>query len=303
MKKQYKLEEAHQRKMTDENWRKYNSPTAQRNAMRLAGINPFAGDSSVAGMQVSADASSPSLMEAPDPAGGFGSAIQAGASSLFQMEQQAKLTDAEVKLKESQARNQDADTQGKENENSMFDLNKRLKELAVGNAELEKMANEIDLKYRDAKNAADLEQVRALISKTLADENVSIAQKEVLERQLSEIDAKIRNLDANTSKTNAETRTENELRPLRKEQLQKANSLTDEQIKSIGRDIGLKDTQHLDSLVDVYRKLVRSDATNFEGALANIILSWQNDSTLPFDSEGLEQRIGRALQEALDKYK
>lgn len=237
LKKQYQMEEEHQRKMSAENWKKYNSPFAQRMALHAAGINPFVGDSSIGGMQVSSDSSSPSPMEAPDPAGGFGSSIQAGASSLFQMEQQAKLTEAEVKLKGAQARAAEASAQGQENENSIFDLTKELRSLAVGNAKLDNAIKEIEANYKEAGTLEALNEVRARIAALSADVDLKEAERAVQTKMLNKIDADIRNLDAGTKKIDAETQTENELRPLRLANLSASTELTREQRSKVAEEI------------------------------------------------------------------
>lgn len=303
MRSQYKMEEEYQRKMTKENWNKYNSPLAQKIAMKAAGINPYFGDSSIGGMQMTSDASSPNLQDAPNPLGEFASNIQAGASSLFQMGETKRVNDSIVKLNEANARKLDADAQGQENENSIFDLTKELRTLSVGNAKLDKLVKEIEVKYADAKSAEELRLLKQHVANAIVEGDVSAAQRDVLDRTVDKLDAEIRNLDASTNKAIAETQTENVLRPLRKEQLQKAVALSDKEIESIGRDIGLKDTKQLSDFVDVYRKVMRSDSKNGLAALAEFIHGNTEKDGLPYDRDSLEDVIGRLIFEHIDKLK
>lgn len=303
MRSQYKMEEEYQRKMTKENWDKYNSPLAQKIAMKAAGINPYFGDSSIGGMQMTSDASSPNLQDAPNPLGEFASNIQAGASSLFQMGETKRVNDSIVELNKANARKADADAQGQENENSIFDITKEIRILSRDNSKLMKLANLIDLKYSDAKSAEELRLLKQEVANAIAEGHVSAAQRDVLNRTLDKLDAEIRNLDALTDKSIAETRTENVLRPLRAEQLRKAISLSDKEIESIGLDIGLKDTKQLSDFIDVYRKVMRSDSKNAFGALADFILGNTELNGLPYDRETLQDVIGRLILAHIDKLK
>lgn len=215
MRSQYKLEEEYQRKMTKENWDKYNSPLAQKIAMKAAGINPYFGDSSIGGMQMSSDASSPNLQDAPNPLGEFASNIQAGASSLFQMGETKRVNDSIIELNKANARKADADAQGQENENSIFDITTEIRTLSRDNSKLLKLANEIDLKYKDAKNAEELRLLKQHVANAIVEGHVSAAQRDVLDRTVDKLDAEIRNLDASTNKSIAETQTENVTRGLK----------------------------------------------------------------------------------------
>lgn len=303
MRSQYKMEEEYQRKMTKENWNKYNSPLAQKIAYKAAGINPYFGDSSIGGMQMTSDASSPNLQDAPNPLGEFASNIQAGASSLFQMGETKRVNDSIVELNKANARKADADAQGQENENSIFDITTEIRTLSRDNSKLMKLANEIDLKYKDAKNAEELRLLKQRAANALLEGDVTVAQRDVLNRTVDKLDADIRNLDASTNKAIAETQTENVLRPLRKEQLRKAVALSDQEIESIGRDIGLKDTKQLSDFVDVYRKVMRSDSKNGLAALAEFIHGNTEKAGLPYDRDSLEDIIGRLIVEHIDKLK
>lgn len=300
MRSQYKMEEEYQRKMTKENWNKYNSPLAQKIAYKAAGINPYFGDSSIGGMQMSSDASSPNLQDAPNPLGEFASNIQAGASSLFQMGETKRVNDSIVELNKANARKADADAQGRENENSIFDLTKELRTLSVGNAKLDKLVKEIDVKYADAKSSEELRLLKQHVANAIVEGDVSAAQRDVLDRTVDKLDAEIRNLDASTNKSIAETQTENVLRPLRKEQLKKAIALSDKEIESIGRDIGLKDTKQVSDFVDVYRKIMRSDAENLSDLAINFITQAAENIFGIHNEEGnLEELLYRLIQEKI----
>lgn len=299
MRSQYKMEEEYQRKMTKEIWDKYNSPLAQKIAMKAAGINPYFGDSSIGGMQMTSDASSPNLQDAPNPLGEFASNIQAGASSLFQMGETKRVNDSIVELNKANARKADADAQGQENENSIFDITKEIRTLSRDNSKLMKLANLIDLKYADAKSSEELRLLKQQVANAIVEGDVSAAQRDVLNRTVDKLDADIRNLDASTNKTIAETQTENVLRPLRKEQLKKAIALSDQEIESIGRDIGLKDIKQLNDFIDLFRKSLRKDDTNPLAALVASVYRTQDNKGLPYDSEGLERALGLAILEKI----
>lgn len=303
MRSQYKMEEEYQRKMTKENWNKYNSPLAQKIAYKAAGINPYFGDSSIGGMQMTSDASSPNLQDAPNPLGEFASNIQAGASSLFQMGETKRVNDSIVELNKANARKADADAQGRENENSIFDLTKELRILSVGNAKLDNLVKEIEVKYADAKSSEELRLLKQHVANAIVEGDVSAAQRDVLDRTVDKLDADIRNLDASTNKAIAETQTENVLRPLRKEQLKNAIALSDQEIESIGRDIGLKDIKQLSDFVDVYRKVMRSDSKDPFGALAEFIQGNTELNGLPYDRDTLQEVLGRLILEHIDKLK
>ena len=270
MRSQYKMEEEYQRKMTKENWDKYNSPLAQKIAMKAAGINPYFGDSSIGGMQMSSDASSPNLQDAPNPLGEFASNIQAGASSLFQMGETKRVNDSIVELNKANARKANADAQGQENENSIFDITKEIRTLSRDNSKLMKLANLIDLKYADAKSSGELRLLKQQVANAIVEGDVSAAQRDVLNRTVDKLDAEIRNLDASTDKAIAETQTENALRPLRKEQLKKAIDLSDSEVRKIGQEIGIRDVTKLSDFVDAYRNVVRRDASNIFEAVADL---------------------------------
>lgn len=271
MRSQYKMEEEYQRKMTKENWNKYNSPLAQKIAYKAAGINPYFGDSSIGGMQMTSDASSPNLQDAPNPLGEFASNIQAGASSLFQMGETKRVNDSIVELNKANARKADADAQGRENENSIFDLTKELRILSVGNAKLDNLVKEIEVKYADAKSSEELRLLKQHVANAIVEGDVSAAQRDVLDRTVDKLDADIRNLDASTNKAIAETQTENVLRPLRKEQLRKAISLSDKEIESIAQKIGIDKLGKVDAFIDVWRKAFRADAENPLQLLSNFL--------------------------------
>lgn len=235
MRSQYKMEEEYQRKMTKENWDKYNSPLAQKIAMKAAGINPYFGDSSIGGMQMTSDASSPNLQDAPNPLGEFASNIQAGASSLFQMGETKRVNDSIVELNKANARKADADAQGQENENSIFDLTKELRTLSVGNAKLDKLVKEIEVKYADAKSSEELRLLKQHVANAIVEGGVSIAQRKVLDRTVDKLDAEIRNLDASTDKSIAETQTENATRGLKTREMVERTLNLVENTRSIKR--------------------------------------------------------------------
>lgn len=249
MRSQYKMEEEYQRKMTKENWNKYNSPLAQKIAYKAAGINPYFGDSSIGGMQMGSDASSPNLQDAPNPLGEFASNIQAGASSLFQMGETKRVNDSIVELNKANARKADADAQGRENENSIFDLTKELRTLSVGNAKLDNLVKEIEVKYADAKSSEELRLLKQHVANAIVEGDVSAAQRDVLDRTVDKLDADIRNLDASTNKAIAETQTENETREAKVNEILASIDVSRENIKTIRRDDA---RQAIEQLAELY---------------------------------------------------
>lgn len=227
---QYKKEASYQKDMALHNWNNYNSPAAQRRSMEAAGINPFAGDSSVAGMQMSSNSTGPDLQEAADPLGGFASNIQAGASSLFQMSEQKRVNDSIIDMNKANANKAQADA----NQTNMMlpgnldlqHLDKQLKTIAGANDALRNQLLAIEAKYKERQTLLGLQQMQQEIDESLSRVQLNSAEQKVKDKMLEQIDASIRlanaqtstegakqrNLDANSRLTDAQRESEDQLR-------------------------------------------------------------------------------------------
>lgn len=197
---QYKKEEQYQKNMAAHNWTNYNSPAAQRRSMEAAGINPFAGDSSIGGMQVSANSSGPDLQEAPNPGRDFAAAIGDGATSLFQMQEQKRVNDSIIYKNTSEGNKAQSDA-NKTNlmmpgSLTLQDLEVELKELGVDISEFDKFIKGVDAKYHEQLTLANLNQIRENINESITRQHLNYSQQKVHEKMLYHIDAEIRKMNA-----------------------------------------------------------------------------------------------------------
>lgn len=229
-------------KNREEAYRKYDSPAAQRAAMKVAGINPFV--SASGGLQPigvgAPDANAPSVPNLPAvPNSGLqiGSAIQQGAQSLFQMQQQAKLTDSQVQLQNAQRIKTLAETTGIENQNSLFDFVRSAAESDALSKRFRALLDEVDARFAEARAISDLDERSARIASIWADYENKLAsaaksdaerltidtmrdiQRRQGEKNIELTDAQIGEASANVRRLDSLTLTENELRNARKDVL------------------------------------------------------------------------------------
>lgn len=218
----------------------YNDPRRAVARWRAAGIAPQAiygnspGGAGVAGQMSTPDSSSPS--------GGsnVGSDHFTPTMTLAEyqaMNNQTRITDAEVRFKEAQTANIEAQTNAQKFQNSMQDLLKRAQEAATGIAEAERALKEVAAKWADAKEAKDMEikdsilgEAGARIEKLKADKAYQEQATEKLKSDIDLISEQIKTEGSKRRNLDAQTKTENDFRKLRK-------ALTQNQIKEITQRI------------------------------------------------------------------
>lgn len=264
---QYKKEAAYQKDMAAHNWNNYNSPAAQRRSMEAAGINPFAGDSSIAGMQTTSNSTGPDLQEAADPLGGFASNIQAGASSLFQMSEQRRVNDSVIKMNEANANKAQADA----NQTNMMlpgnldlqELDKQLKTIAGANDALRNQLLAIEAKYKERQTLLGLQQMQQEIDESLSRVQLNSAEQKVKDKMLEQIDASIRLANAQTSTEGAKQRNLDAGTKLTDAQRETEDQLRDRRSREISQRLDIGNIQKVRELVTAVRELHnRTDISN-----------------------------------------
>lgn len=220
-----------------------NDPARQVAKWRRAGISPQAVfGSSPGGAGLASDSSAPNSDNPNSPASDYGF-VQTLAERQ-RLSNETKVADAEVKLKDAQAKEAEARATGQVNENSIFDLIKSAKQSAAGIASLEKKIKGIEAKWLEAEKAKDMEIKDSILRETdqrisnlmsdkaykeQATENLR-SDMDLIKAQIATESSKQHNLDASTRNLDADTKTENELRKLRK-------SLTQNQVLEIRQKI------------------------------------------------------------------
>ena len=247
----------------EEAYRKYDSPVAQRAAMKVAGINPFV--SASGGLQPvgvgAPDANAPSVPNLPDvPNSGLqiGSALQQGAQSLFQMQQQAKLTESQVQLQNAQRIKTLAETTGVENQNSLFDFVRSAAESDALSKRFRVLLDEVDARFAEARVISDLDERSARIASIWADyenklasaaksdaERLTIDTMRDIQRRQGEknieltaaqtdaVSASAKESLSSAALKDAQVVTENNLRPARLNQLLSEIDLNDEHKRTL----------------------------------------------------------------------
>lgn len=243
-------------KNREEAYRKYDSPAAQRAAMKVAGINPFV--SASGGLQPigvgAPDANAPSVPNLPDvPNSGLqiGSALQQGAQSLFQMEQQAKLTDSQVQLQNAQRIKTLAETTGIENQNSLFDFVRSAAESDALSKRFRALLDEVDARFAEARAISDLDERSARIASIWAD----------YENKL-----------ASAAKSDAERLTIDTMRDIQRRQGEKNIELTDAQTDaaSAAAKASLSDAAYKDMLRHVEDQKLQPFLKEVEARIRNL---------------------------------
>lgn len=227
---QYAKEEEYQKKMADWNWKRYNSPAAQVRAMRAAGVNPFV-DSGVGTSPVTPNAAGPDMVEAADPLGGFGSTLMGGASTYLNIlgaSENLEKTQAERQYIDAQRFKTEAETQGIRNQNSIFDYTKQMAQQDLLSKKMRNVYDSIALKYAEAEKIADVAARQAEVKRINAEaqQALSAAAKTDADRASVEFFrgyikdkyvAETRAANASADLSEAQTRTEDELRSVRVE--------------------------------------------------------------------------------------
>lgn len=225
----------------------FESPSAQRAAMKAAGINPFVQGSAIQPMSVQSGT--------PDTAEGGSvpshgpyqnnpmSNIQAGASSLreFAMQQvQADNIRAQTEYTNAERLKVLAETKGLENTNSMFDIIKATAESELVSKRFKAVIDEVQARYAEANAISDVEQKQAKIAEINASaiERLANAAKTDADRLTVNYlrEAQKRSLDTGSDLNEARIQTENALREGRVK-------LTEAQVNGVLADIGLSNAK------------------------------------------------------------
>lgn len=212
---QYQKEEAYQKKMSQFNWDNFNSPAAQRRALQAAGINPFVDGSSVGPMQMDSSAPGPDFQEPANPLGGVASALQAGASSLFQMNEARRVNDSIINKNNAEANQANANATGQDNLNSIFPVLQSIKESEASSAASKAIIDSVEASVRQAtqqtdiaRKDAELYRAYAEINKLIASADLDNTQKENLIKQRDLIGAQITTEEYKQKLMDAQTTTE-----------------------------------------------------------------------------------------------
>lgn len=237
---QYGKEEAYQKKMAEHNWRNYNSPAAQRAAMRAAGINPFVGDSDIGGMQIDSNSSGPDLQEPADPGAGFASNIMAGASSLFDnlaSIKQLELTDAQIENVNANTAKIRSETLAQDNQNSLFDLFSATEQEKYLSSRYLRVVSQIKSEFAEREITGNLAEQQARIQKLLEDAAHTSADREnqriLLPAIKKELETRSASNTANAANADARTKTEDLLRQGRANELLARKDEIEQHIKKM----------------------------------------------------------------------
>lgn len=215
-----------QKELADWAYRNYDSPAAQRAANAAAGINPFVEGSAIQPAQVN-PGSAQSAQGGDVPGSGPYqnnpmSALQSGASSLFevaQMRKQFESVDADIALKDAQRVKTLAEAQGQTNENSLFEFAKSAAE-----------SDALSKRFR-----AELDKVNSEFARTFAEADLS--QRKAL---LQEIWSRVKSNLAQAARTDADRLTIDTLRDLQAKSLSAGISLTEAQTSATQADADYK---------------------------------------------------------------
>lgn len=260
-------------------YQNYDSPAAQRAAMRAAGMNPFVEGSAIQPMQV--DPGSAQSAQGGDlPSQGPYqnepmSNIQPGAASLFQLGLQRKQMeniDADIALKDANRIKTLAEAQGQENTNSLFEFAKSAAESDALSKRFRVELDKVNSEFAQAFAEADLDQRKALLQEiwSRVKNNLSQAARTDADRltidtlrdlqakslgagisltqaQTATESSKQSNIEASTKLTDAQRETEDALRDGR-------IRLTNQQANEILASIGLSEARSLNE----YEQLIKS---------------------------------------------
>lgn len=226
---------------------RWNDPRNASARWRLAGISPNAvfgnspGGAGVAGSAGTPDVSNPSAGGNVDTSAYHPTLTPV---EMMRAQNEKKVADSQADLNSALAAKARGDTKDP-------DITKRLQLLDLDRSELAKESEriqkdilDIEKDYKEYEKQADLSikqqilfETMAKIDKLLADKEVSEetkkklqADRDLIQEQINTEKAKQRNLDSNTKYNDAQTKTEDDLRTLRK-------SLTYNQVKEVAQKI------------------------------------------------------------------
>lgn len=285
-----------QKELAEWAYTKFDSPAAQRAANAAAGINPFVEGSTIQPAQVNPGSVQPAQGGDVPGSGPYRnnpmSALQSGASSLFevaQMRKQFESIDADIALKDAQRVKTLAEAQGQINENSLFEFSKSAAE-----------SDALSKRFR-----AELDKVNAEFAQAFAEADIS--QRKAL---LQEIWSRVKNNLAQAARTDADRLTIDTLRDLQAKSLGAGISLTEAQTSATQAQTGLTQAQtvtedarkrNLDSQTSLNRHQiskvlteVRKLGVDIKDAEYDLLL--RELEVQPVNSvAGLVDRLGRAL--------
>lgn len=257
-----------QKELADWAYRNYDSPAAQRAAAAAAGVNPFVEGSSIQPAQVN-PGSAQSAQGGDVPGSGPYqnnpmSALQSGASSLFeaaQMRKQFESIDADIALKDAQRVKTLAEAQGQTNENSLFEFAKSAAE-----------SDALSKRFR-----VELDKVNAEFAQAFAE--ADLAQRKAL---LQEIWSRVKSNLAQAARTDADRMTVDTLRDLQAKSLGAGISLAQAQTSATQAQTDLTKVE-----ADYKRMLTKVEDSKLEPTLKEIQARIDN---LDKSSLSLEQR-------------
>lgn len=285
-----------QKELAEWAYTKFDSPAAQRAANAAAGINPFVEGSTIQPAQVNPGSAQPAQGGDVPGSGPYQnnpmSALQSGASSLFevaQMRKQFESIDADIALKDAQRVKTLAEAQGQTNENSLFEFAKSAAE-----------SDALSKRFR-----VELDKVNAEFAQAFAEADIS--QRKAL---LQEIWSRVKNNLAQAARTDADRLTIDTLRDLQAKSLGAGISLTEAQTSATQAQTGLTQAQtvtedarkrNLDSQTSLNRHQiskvlteVRKLGVDIKDAEYDLLL--RELEVQPVNSvAGLVDRLGRAL--------
>lgn len=239
-------------------WQKYNSPAAQRSAMEAAGINPFVEGSVMQPMQADSSVSgsgSPGYPTPPDYVTPGLGALQDFGSSLSTLGARLDSIKADTELKKAQAAKTESETIAQDNENSIFHLTAGIREFDFLSKKYKAAIDKVHADWAEINQIQDSAERTARINELVAREKKELAEaaKTDADREINKVlsdklgnvyDADValkgeqvktegvkrEELGASAGLKSAQTKTEDELRRLRK-------GLTQNQINKITQDI------------------------------------------------------------------
>lgn len=257
-----------QKELADWAYRNYDSPAAQRAANAAAGINPFVEGSAIQPAQVNPGSAQAAQGGDVPGSGPYQnnpmSALQSGASSLFevaQMRKQFESIDADIALKDAQRVKTLAEAQGQVNENSLFEFAKSAAESDALSKRFRVELDKVNAEFAQAFAEADLTQRKAL---------------------LQEIWSRVKSNLAQAARTDADRLTIDTLRNLQAKSLGAGVSLTEAQTSATQAQTSLTQAE-----VDYKRMLTKVEDSKLEPTLREIQSRINN---LDKSSLSLEQR-------------
>lgn len=310
-----------QKELADWAYRNYDSPAAQRAANLAAGINPFVEGSSIQPAQVNPGSAQAAQGGDVPGSGPYQmnpmSALQSGASSLFevaQMRKQFESIDADIALKDAQRVKTLAEAQGQTNENSLFEFARSAAESDALSKRFRVELDRVNAEFAQAFAEADISQRKALLQEIWSRVKNNLAQAArtdadrltidtLRDLQAKALGAGIALTEAQTSATQAQTGLTQAQTDLTKAQTETENALRDGRIKLTEReankilaDIGLSEARSLNEYESLIKAMTGTQpASSLWGYIDRLIA--RGDSRLGGyeNASDLREKLARAL--------